>query len=54
MNNFVQSVKFTGSIGVVGVFVPQDPGAPDELEKIAFDFGMLWFKGQKIRRASVR
>jgi len=25
MNNLVQSVKFTGGIGVVGVFTPQDP-----------------------------
>jgi glutathione-independent formaldehyde dehydrogenase len=51
MNNLVQSVKFTGSIGAVGVFVPQDPGSPDELEKngqIAFDMGQFWFKGQSV------
>ena len=51
MNNLVNSVKFTGQIGCVGVYVPQDPGAPDELEqegKIAFDFGMFWFKGQQL------
>jgi threonine dehydrogenase-like Zn-dependent dehydrogenase len=51
MNNLVRSVKFTGGIGVVGVFVPQDPGASDELEKkgqIAFDWGLCWFKGQRI------
>jgi threonine dehydrogenase-like Zn-dependent dehydrogenase len=51
MNNLVKSVKFTGGIGVVGVFVPEDPGATDELEKqgkIAFDWGMCWFKGQHI------
>jgi len=34
---------------VVGVFVPQDPGGPDELAKngqVAFDFGEFWFRGQ--------
>src|SRR6195952_5630258 len=51
MNNLVSSVKFTGGIGVVGVFVPEDPGAQDELAKkgkIAFDWGKCWFKGQHI------
>ena len=51
MNNLVQTVKATGGIGVVGVFLPQDPGAHDALAKegkLAFDFGNFWFKGQKI------
>ncbi len=51
MNNLVKAVKPTGGIGVVGVFLPQDPGAKDELAKegkLAFDFGNFWFKGQKI------
>jgi glutathione-independent formaldehyde dehydrogenase len=51
MNNLVQSVKFTGGIGVVGVFIPKDPGSSDMLEqqgKIAFDWGMFWFKGQRV------
>jgi threonine dehydrogenase-like Zn-dependent dehydrogenase len=51
MNNLVKSVKATGGIGVVGVFIPEDPGAEDKLAKqgkIAFDFGTFWFKGQKI------
>ena len=51
MNNLVQTVKPTGGIGVVGVFLPQDPKSPDALGKegkIAFDFGNFWFKGQKI------
>jgi len=51
MNNLVQAVKPTGGIGVVGVFLPQDPGAQDELAKegkLAFDFGQFWFKGQRI------
>ncbi|TCP38829.1 threonine dehydrogenase-like Zn-dependent dehydrogenase [Tamaricihabitans halophyticus] len=51
LNNLVASVKFTGGIGTVGVFVPQDPGAPDELAqqgKARFDFGSFWFKGQQM------
>src|SRR5208282_3944754 len=30
MNNLVKSVKFTGGIGAVGIFLPYDPGGPDE------------------------
>lgn len=51
MNNLVQTVKPTGGIGVVGVFLPADPGAQDPLAKegkLAFDFGQFWFKGQRI------
>jgi glutathione-independent formaldehyde dehydrogenase len=51
MNNLVQTVKATGRIGVVGVFVPEDPNAEDKLEKrgrMAFDFGAYWFKGQSM------
>ncbi|MFE7200224.1 glutathione-independent formaldehyde dehydrogenase [Pseudonocardia alni] len=51
LNNLVASVKFTGGIGTVGVFIPQDPGAPDELAqqgKARFDFGTFWFKGQQM------
>lgn len=50
-NNLVKSVAATGAIGVVGVFLPVDPGAKDTLAKqgaIAFDFGAMWFKGQKL------
>jgi threonine dehydrogenase-like Zn-dependent dehydrogenase len=51
MNDLVKSVRPTGGLGVVGVFVPQDPGGADELAKkgeIAFDFGALFGKGQRI------
>jgi glutathione-independent formaldehyde dehydrogenase len=51
MNALVDAVKATGHIGVVGVFIPQDPKAGDSLEKkgqLAFDFGKFWFKGQKV------
>ena len=49
LNRLVQSVRFTGDLGVVGVYVPQDPGASDELAKqgvIPFDYGQFWFRGQ--------
>ena len=51
MNNLVKTVKATGGIGVVGVFLPEDPHAKDKLAKegkLAFDFGQFWFKGQKV------
>jgi len=51
MNNLVQTVKATGRIGVVGVFIPEDPNAKDELAKkgqMAFDFGSFWIKGLSI------
>ena len=51
MNSLVETVKATGSIGVVGVFIPKDPGAKDKLAQqgqLAFDFGKFWFKGQRI------
>jgi glutathione-independent formaldehyde dehydrogenase len=51
LNNLVKTVRFAGSIGVVGVFVTRDPKSPDPLYKegeVAFDYGMFWFKGQSI------
>ncbi|WP_227323992.1 zinc-binding dehydrogenase [Acidisoma silvae] len=51
MNSLVQSTRATGGIGVVDVFVAEDPNAADDLQKegkMAFDFGAYWFKGQKI------
>ncbi|MDR5758496.1 glutathione-independent formaldehyde dehydrogenase [Caballeronia sp. LZ035] len=51
MNNLVKSVRATGSIGVVGVFVAEDPNSPDALMKkgqLAFDFGSFWMKGQRM------
>ena len=49
INSLIQAVRPTGRIGVVGVFVPEDPSAQDELAqegKFAFDFGTFFFKGQ--------
>jgi threonine dehydrogenase-like Zn-dependent dehydrogenase len=51
MNSLVDAVKATGTLGVVGVFVPKDPGADDTLAKkgqLAFDYGKFWFKGMKM------
>ena len=52
MNHLVASVRPTGGIGCVGVFVPKDPKAEDDLAKegkMAFDFGTFWFKGQTLK-----
>ena len=51
MNDLVKSVRPTGGLGIVGVFVPEDPESPDKLAKegkLAFDFGTFWMKGQKM------
>jgi glutathione-independent formaldehyde dehydrogenase len=51
INNLIAAVRPTGRIGVVGVFVPEDPQAADELAKkgqFAFDFGTFFFKGQSM------
>ncbi|MGH3857072.1 MAG: glutathione-independent formaldehyde dehydrogenase [Pseudonocardiaceae bacterium] len=51
MNALVDVVRPTGGIGVVGVYVPEDPKASDELAKkgqLAFDFGTFFAKGQTI------
>ncbi|GAB3269705.1 glutathione-independent formaldehyde dehydrogenase [Arthrobacter pigmenti] len=51
LNRLIASVRFTGGIGVVGVFLPADPGGPDEMAKqgkVAIDYGLHWFKGQTL------
>lgn len=51
MNSLVDAVKATGTLGIIGVYIPEDPHAADKLAKhgqIAFDFGKFWFKGQKM------
>ena len=40
LNRRVGSVGFTGKIGVVGVFFPQDPGASDELAEVVLQPAM--------------
>lgn len=51
MDNLVKLVRSAGAIGVVGVYVPEDPGAADEGAKegrVAFDFGTLFTKGLRV------
>ena len=51
LDNLVAAVRTTGAIGVVGVYMPSDPGAADELAKdgrIAFDYGLHFTKGQRM------
>jgi glutathione-independent formaldehyde dehydrogenase len=51
LNRLIASVRFTGGIGVVGVYLPQDPQASNELAKqgqIALDYGTFFFKGQSM------
>ncbi len=51
LNQLVACVRATGAIGVVGVFVPEDPKSPDQLMKegqIAFDIGAYFTKGLRV------
>jgi threonine dehydrogenase-like Zn-dependent dehydrogenase len=51
LNNLVKSVRPTGGIGVIGVFVPEDPKAANRLERggqIAFDLGLFFSKGLRM------
>ena len=51
INSLIRAVRPTGRIGVIGVFVPEDPTAADDMAKrgqFAFDFGTFFFKGQSI------
>lgn len=51
LDALVQAVQVHGGIGVVGVFVPEDPGAPDERAaegRIGWDFGTFFTKGQQL------
>jgi glutathione-independent formaldehyde dehydrogenase len=49
LNQLVQTVRATGRIGVVGLYLPHDPGAPNEDAKngrLRFDVGKFFEKGQ--------
>jgi glutathione-independent formaldehyde dehydrogenase len=51
LNQLVHTVRATGMIGVVGLYVPDDPGAPDEdagQGKLSFDVGKFFEKGQRM------
>jgi len=47
----IQVTRATGGIGIPGLYVPSDPGAPDEQSKkgmMALSFGKLFEKGLKL------
>jgi glutathione-independent formaldehyde dehydrogenase len=51
LDNLVKVVRATGAIGVVGVYMPEDPGAATEGAKegrIGFDYGTFFTKGQRM------
>ncbi|WP_253908599.1 zinc-binding dehydrogenase [Arthrobacter sp. H41] len=51
LDNLVSVVRATGHIGVVGVYVPEDPKASTDLAKegrIAFNYGQAFTKGISI------
>ncbi|WP_424003375.1 glutathione-independent formaldehyde dehydrogenase [Haloarcula salina] len=51
INNLIRTVKPTGELGIPGLYVPEDPGAPDEMAaqgRLGIDFGLLFEKGQKL------
>jgi hypothetical protein len=51
LNSLIQSVRATGRLGVPGLYVPADPGAPDEAAKqgmLLVAIGKLFEKGLRI------
>lgn len=48
LNQLIQTVRATGQVGVPGLYLPADPGAPDEMAaegRLGIDFGKLFEKG---------
>ena len=51
LNQLVHTVRATGKIGTVGLYVPSDPGAPNEHAaegKLLFEIGKFFEKGQSM------
>ena len=51
INNLIRTVQPTGELGIPGLYVPDDPGAPDEMAaegRLGIDFGLLFEKGQRL------
>ena len=49
LNTLFKAVRATGGIGVVGVYLPADPGGVDEdaqQGRLTLDYGLHFFKGQ--------
>lgn len=51
LNNLVYTVRPTGRLGVIGLYLPSDPGGPDENARhgrLLFEVGKLFEKGLKM------
>jgi glutathione-independent formaldehyde dehydrogenase len=51
LNTLVETVRATGMIGVVGLYVPSDPGAPNEEAakgELLFKIGKFFEKGLRM------
>ena len=50
LDNLVNVVRAAGSIGVVGVYVPQDPGLDDPagIDRVGWQYGTFFTKGQRM------
>jgi len=51
LNSLVETVRPTGALGVPGLYVPTDPGAPDEQAKkgmLSVSIGKLFEKGLRV------
>ncbi|AWL41908.1 MULTISPECIES: glutathione-independent formaldehyde dehydrogenase [Streptomyces] len=51
LNSLVKAVRATGMLGVVGLYVPSDPGAPNEDAahgRLLFNLGEFWEKGLRM------
>jgi glutathione-independent formaldehyde dehydrogenase len=51
LNNLVYTVRATGRIGTIGLYVPSDPGAPTEEAahgRLLFEIGKFFEKGQSM------
>ena len=51
LNQLIRVVRPTGKLGIPGLYVPEDPGAPDEMAaqgRLGIDFGLLFEKGQAL------
>jgi glutathione-independent formaldehyde dehydrogenase len=51
LNQLVDAVRHTGRLGIVGLYLPKDPGAPDENAangRLLFNVGRFFEKGQQM------
>lgn len=51
LNQLIDTVRPTGQLGIVGLYLSSDPGAPDEASasgRLGIDFGKLFENGQRV------